>query len=308
MRGSPPVWSACMCETTMALRRRTPSLASAASMTGSEPGGPPSMRPVQEPDLMIVASPCPTSTKTTVVAPEEAPEAPLPAPPDAVEPAVVAPDPQPPSSTTAASDSASAFRMGAVLPGAVPTVTVTVSARPSSPMILRSSSFAAYHRVTMEPRAGRSSSTVTQEAPVPDDHTMDAFIRDIPKAELHVHIEGTLEPEMLLELGERNGVALHCASAEECRAAYHFNDLQHFLNIYYAGVEVLVTEQDFYELTAAYLRRAQADGARHVEAFFDPQSHTPRGVPFAVVVEGLRRALVDAEQQLGVSSRRKHMM
>jgi len=138
---------------------------------------------------------------------------------------------------------------------------------------------------------------------VPDDHTMDAFIRGIPKAELHVHIEGTLEPEMLLELGERNGVALPCASAEECRAAYHFNDLQHFLNLYYAGVEVLVTEQDFYELTMAYLRRAQADGARHVEVFFDPQSHTPRGVPFAVVVEGIRRALVDAEQQLGVSSR-----
>src|SRR5665647_2399908 len=90
MRGSPPVWSACMCETTMALRRRAPSLAIAASMAGSEPGGPPSMRPVQEPDLMTLASPCPTSTKTTVVAPEEAPEAPLPAPPDAVEPVGVA--------------------------------------------------------------------------------------------------------------------------------------------------------------------------------------------------------------------------
>src|SRR5450756_641096 len=92
MRESPPVWSACMCETTTALRRRTPSLASAASMAGSEPGGPPSMRPVQEPDLTTLASPCPTSTKTTVVAPEEAPEAPLPAPPDAVEPGVAEPD------------------------------------------------------------------------------------------------------------------------------------------------------------------------------------------------------------------------
>jgi adenosine deaminase len=138
---------------------------------------------------------------------------------------------------------------------------------------------------------------------VPDDTAMDAFIRDIPKAELHVHIEGTLEPEMLLELGERNGVALHCTTAEECRAAYHFNDLQHFLDLYYAGVEVLVTEQDFYELTAAYLQRAHADGARHVEVFFDPQSHTPRGVPFALVVEGIRRALMEAEQKLGVSSR-----
>jgi len=138
---------------------------------------------------------------------------------------------------------------------------------------------------------------------VPDDLTMDAFIRGIPKAELHVHLEGTLEPEMLLELGARNGVALHCASAEECRAAYHFNDLRHFLDLYYAGVEVLVTEEDFHELTTAYLRRAHADGARHVEVFFDPQNHTARGVPFAVVVEGIRRALVDAEQQLGVSSR-----
>jgi adenosine deaminase len=144
---------------------------------------------------------------------------------------------------------------------------------------------------------------VTQEAPVPDDTGMDTFIRDIPKAELHVHVEGTLEPEMLLELGRRNGVALHCATAEECRAAYHFNDLQHFLDLYYAGVEVLVTVRDFYELTAAYLRRAHADGARHVEVFFDPQSHTSRGVPFAIVVEGIRRALVDAERQLGVSSR-----
>jgi adenosine deaminase len=108
---------------------------------------------------------------------------------------------------------------------------------------------------------------------------------------------------MLLALGRRNGVALSCATAQECRAAYHFNDLQHFLDLYYAGVQVLVTEQDFYDLTAAYLRRAHADGARHVEVFFDPQSHTPRGVPFAVVVEGLRRALVEAERELGVSSR-----
>ena len=138
---------------------------------------------------------------------------------------------------------------------------------------------------------------------MPDHTAMDTFIRDIPKAELHVHIEGTLEPEMLLELGRRNGVALGCATAEECRAAYHFNSLQHFLDLYYAGVEVLVTERDFYELTAAYLRRAHADGARHVEVFFDPQSHTSRGVPFAVIVEGMRRALVDAEQQLGISSR-----
>ncbi len=225
-------------------------------------------------------------------------------PPDesALDPALVVADPQPPSSTTAAKAMAraGAFRIGASPRSVVPRL--TVSARRSFPMVLRSSSFAAYHRVTMEPRLGRSPSTVTQEAPVPDHTAMDAFIRDIPKAELHVHIEGTLEPEMLLELGERNGVELHCASAEECRAAYHFNGLQHFLGLYYAGVEVLVTARDYYELTTAYLRRAHADGARHVEVFFDPQSHTSRGVPFAVVVEGIRRALVDAERQLGVSS------
>src|SRR5665811_592505 len=93
-----------------------------------------------------------------------------------------------------------------------------------------------------------------------------------------VHLEGTLEPEMLLELGRRNGVPLPCASAEDCRAAYHFYSLPNFLDLYYAGVEVLLTERDFYDLTMAYLRRVAADGARHVEVFFDPQSHVPRSV------------------------------
>jgi adenine deaminase len=138
---------------------------------------------------------------------------------------------------------------------------------------------------------------------VPDHPTMDDFIRGIPKAELHVHLEGTLEPEMLLELGRRNGVPLPCASAEECRAAYHFKSLQHFLDLYYAGVAVLVTEQDFFDLTIAYLRRVAADGARHVEVFFDPQSHVPRGVEFADVVEGIRRALDEGERTLGVTWR-----
>jgi adenine deaminase len=138
---------------------------------------------------------------------------------------------------------------------------------------------------------------------VPDDQTMDDFIRGIPKAELHVHLEGTLEPEMLLELGRRNGVPLPCASAEECRAAYHFNSLQHFLDLYYAGVEVLVTERDFFDLTTAYLRRVAADGARHVEVFFDPQSHVPRGVAFADVVGGIRRALDGGECTLGITWR-----
>ena len=135
------------------------------------------------------------------------------------------------------------------------------------------------------------------------DQRMREFIRGIPKAELHLHIEGTLEPEMLFTLAERNKVELPCSTPEECRAQYHFNDLQHFLDLYYEGVDVLRTEQDFYELTEAYLRRVHADGARHVEVFFDPQSHLPRGVSFAVFVEGIRAALADAERLWGMSSR-----
>ncbi len=129
------------------------------------------------------------------------------------------------------------------------------------------------------------------------------FIRRLPKAELHVHIEGTLEPELLIELARRNAVSLQCATAEECRARYRFNDLQHFLDIYYEGVAVLVNEQDFHDLTTAYLRRAAADGARHVEVFFDPQSHVPRGVPFGDLVGGITRALRDGEVERGVTWR-----
>jgi adenosine deaminase len=129
------------------------------------------------------------------------------------------------------------------------------------------------------------------------------FIRRLPKAELHLHIEGTLEPELLLALGRRNGVDLPCATAEECRARYRFHDLQHFLDIYYEGVAVLVTEQDYYDLTTAYVRRVAADGARHVEVFFDPQSHVPRGVPFATVVGGIARALREGDAEYGLSWR-----
>jgi len=132
---------------------------------------------------------------------------------------------------------------------------------------------------------------------------IEEFIRSIPKAELHLHIEGTLEPEMMLEMSARNGVAVPFASAEEARAAYRFNDLAHFLTLYYEGVNVLCHEADFHELTAAYARRAHADGARHVEVFFDPQSHLPRGVPFADVVGGITRALDEAERALGLSWR-----
>ncbi|MFN8040537.1 MAG: adenosine deaminase [Acidimicrobiales bacterium] len=131
---------------------------------------------------------------------------------------------------------------------------------------------------------------------------MDPFVRDIPKAELHLHIEGTLEPELMFELAERNGVTLPYPDVEAVRAAYVFEDLQSFLDIYYAGCDVLRVEQDFYDLTMAYLHRAAEQGVRHAEIFFDPQTHTERGVPFATVIDGIHRALLDGEAQLGVTS------
>ena len=115
---------------------------------------------------------------------------------------------------------------------------------------------------------------------------MEDFIRGMPKVELHLHIEGTLEPELLFELAERNGVKLAFGSVGEVRAAYDFTDLQSFLDIYYEGASVLLTERDFYDLTWAYLVRAHADNVRHTEIFFDPQTHTDRGVRFEAVVEG----------------------
>jgi adenosine deaminase len=131
----------------------------------------------------------------------------------------------------------------------------------------------------------------------------DDFIRTIPKAELHVHLEGTLEPELLLELSQRNAVTLPPAAEPAARRGCQYADLQDFLDLYYAGVAVLCTGRDFYDLTAAYLQRVAADGARHVELFFDPQSHTSRGVRFDDVVEGIRRALADGERALGLSWR-----
>jgi adenosine deaminase len=125
----------------------------------------------------------------------------------------------------------------------------------------------------------------------------------MPKAELHLHIEGTLEPELAFALAERNRVRLPYESVEALRAAYDFQDLQSFLDIYYAGASVLLNEQDFYDLTLAYLRRAAADHVVHAEIFFDPQTHTARGVPFETVLDGLERALHDGARQLGVSSR-----
>jgi adenosine deaminase len=128
------------------------------------------------------------------------------------------------------------------------------------------------------------------------------FARALPKAELHLHIEGTLEPELMFELARRNGVALPYGSVDEVRRAYVFSDLQSFLDIYYAGCCVLLNEQDFYDLTWAYLTRAAAQGVRHAEIFFDPQTHTDRGVPFETVVTGIHRALEDGRTRLGITS------
>jgi adenosine deaminase len=132
--------------------------------------------------------------------------------------------------------------------------------------------------------------------------TLETFIQGMPKAELHIHIEGSLEPEMMFEIAERNGVALWYASVEEAHRAYNFSDLQSFLDLYYEGMRVLVHEQDFYDLTWAYLQRVSSQNVRHAEIFFDPQAHTDRGVPFETVITGIHRALVEAEQQLDISS------
>ena len=129
-----------------------------------------------------------------------------------------------------------------------------------------------------------------------------AFVRGLPKAELHLHIEGTLEPEMLFEMAGRNRVELPFEDEAAVRAAYSFTDLQSFLDIYYQGAAVLCTAQDFHDLMAAYLRRAHADGVRRAEVFFDPQTHTERGVGFDVFMEGFTAAMADAEASSGISS------
>ena len=128
------------------------------------------------------------------------------------------------------------------------------------------------------------------------------LLRQMPKAELHIHIEGSLEPELIFQLAQRNNVALPYASVEALRAAYAFTNLQSFLDIYYAGASVLLHEQDFYDMAWAYLERAAADHVVHTEMFFDPQTHTERGVPMEVVINGLHRACVDAQAKLGVSA------
>ncbi len=131
---------------------------------------------------------------------------------------------------------------------------------------------------------------------------MQDFIQRLPKAELHVHLEGTLEPEHIFSLAERNGIALDYATPEDVVAAYDFHDLPSFLRIYYAAMDVLRTEQDFYDLTMAYFKRAAAQNVVYVEPFFDPQAHTTRGVSFDTVINGIHRAQVDAARELGVES------
>jgi len=127
------------------------------------------------------------------------------------------------------------------------------------------------------------------------------WLNALPKAELHLHLEGTLEPELLFALAERNRVKLPWADVETLRKAYAFNNLQEFLDLYYVGADVLRSEQDFYDLTWAYLLKCKAQNVIHVEPFFDPQTHTDRGIPFEVVLRGIQGALKDGEQQLGIS-------
>ncbi len=134
-------------------------------------------------------------------------------------------------------------------------------------------------------------------------NNIEKLIREIPKAELHLHIEGTLEPELMFKLAERNKIKLPFANEQEIRNAYEFNNLQAFLDIYYQGADVLRTEQDFYDLTWAYLLRAKKDNVCHTEIFFDPQTHTMRGIAFSTVINGIHHALEDAQKKLGISSK-----
>ncbi|MFA0549676.1 adenosine deaminase [Vibrio lentus] len=131
---------------------------------------------------------------------------------------------------------------------------------------------------------------------------MNAFIQGLPKVELHLHIEGSLEPELLFRLAQRNGIDLPYSSPEQLRRAYEFDDLQSFLDIYYQGADALRTEQDFYDLTWAYLERCKADNVIHTEIFFDPQTHTDRGIAFDTVINGIHRALEQGRKELDITS------
>lgn len=133
--------------------------------------------------------------------------------------------------------------------------------------------------------------------------SIDDFIKGIPKAELHLHIEGTFEPELMFRIAGRNGVKLPYHSVDELRKAYDFSNLQDFLDIYYAGANALIKEQDFYDLTWAYLKRIKTQNVLHTEIFFDPQTHTARGVKFGTIVHGIHQALTDGEKEFHISTR-----
>lgn len=132
--------------------------------------------------------------------------------------------------------------------------------------------------------------------------TLESFIQKLPKAELHLHIEGSLEPELMFQLAQKNNIPLKYNSVEAIREAYQFSNLQDFLDIYYAGAEVLQTREDFYQLTLAYLKKCAEDNVVHTEIFFDPQTHTDRGIDFAIVVEGISQALEQGRSEMGISS------
>lgn len=135
------------------------------------------------------------------------------------------------------------------------------------------------------------------------DQKLRDYITTIPKAELHVHIEGTLEPELMFEIAQRNNIELGYDNVEEIKAAYNFKDLQDFLDLYYKAADILLYEQDFYDLTMSYLRKAHGDNVIHTEIFFDPQTHTDRGVAFETVINGIVRALEDGKSEFGISSK-----
>ncbi len=132
--------------------------------------------------------------------------------------------------------------------------------------------------------------------------SIEKFIEGIPKAELHLHIEGTFEPELMFEIAKRNNKKIKYATVDELKNAYSFNNLQEFLDIYYAGANVLIEEQDFYDLTWAYLTKVHEQNVEHVEIFFDPQTHTDRGISFGTVINGIYKALQDAEKKLGITN------
>jgi len=132
---------------------------------------------------------------------------------------------------------------------------------------------------------------------------MKNFIKNIPKAELHVHIEGTFEPELMFKIAKRNNIKIPYKTVEDIKNAYNFSNLQDFLDIYYAGASVLITEKDFYDLTWAYLEKIKEQNVIHTEIFFDPQTHTDRGIDFKTVINGINHALVDAQKKFGISSK-----